>query len=108
MNYGYSLEMSADDDRHPRWAMERETRGFDSTELWNLDVTMAKFISPRLKAFRDNLHGSPCNLAMEEWISILDKIIETFDNICLDSQPNQHDPTEGLALFAKYYSYFWQ
>jgi hypothetical protein len=69
---------------------------------------MAKFISPRLKAFKDGLDGSPGTLGMEEWVAILDKIIETFDNICLDTQPNPYDHTEGLALFAKYYSCFWQ
>ena len=32
---------------------QRWTRGFDDTELWSLDETIAEFALPRLKAFRE-------------------------------------------------------
>lgn len=32
---------------------QRNTRGFDDAELWNLDETVAEFMLPRLKAFRE-------------------------------------------------------
>ena len=39
--------------RAVRHAWQRWTRGFDDTELWCLDLTIARFVLPRLKAFRD-------------------------------------------------------
>lgn len=37
-----------------RFFWQRRTRGFDETELWNLDSTILKFILPRLQAFRES------------------------------------------------------
>ena len=39
--------------RRLRWFIQRRKRGFDDRELWGLDHTIAKFIYPRIKAFRE-------------------------------------------------------
>lgn len=36
-----------------KWEKQRYKRGFDDTELWGLDYTIASFILPRLIAFRE-------------------------------------------------------
>lgn len=50
-DYGFSSEIPADDPRQAIWAEQRKVRGFDDTEMWNLDVTIARFLVPRLEAF---------------------------------------------------------
>lgn len=42
-----------DDDRQITWALQREEMGFDETEIWSLDITIIKFILPRLEYLRD-------------------------------------------------------
>lgn len=114
MDYSLSYDIDANDSRQEQWKIQRETRGFDSTELWNLDTTIAKFIAPRLKVFReDGVHGWPSDMTPDEWEVILDKMVSTFEflanegkYVCFDQECwTQVD--EGLGLFAKYYSALW-
>lgn len=99
-----------DDDRWEEWQYQRKSRGFDDTELWNLDSTIAKFITPRLKKFKKNTHSTPGVVVYEiggeeavlnsdsetsekanaKWMEILDKMIWTFEN--WDKEPD----TEGV------------
>lgn len=68
------------EDRQEKFQKQRIERGFDDTELWNLDYTMMKFMYPRIKAFRENTCGWPGSLeSEEEWFEILDKILGAFD-----------------------------
>lgn len=73
--YGLHEEMRADDHRQALWADQRATRGFDNTELWNLDTTFSKFVLPRLKAFKDTGYESA------EMVGELDKMIAAFQAI---------------------------
>ena len=43
--------MKPSDDRWSKMKRQRLTRGFDDSETWSLDVTIAKFIVPRLERF---------------------------------------------------------
>jgi hypothetical protein len=43
-------------------------------ELWNLDHTIAKFISEHLRAFVANGHGYPAEMTFEQWHAKLDGI----------------------------------
>lgn len=43
---------------------QRRTRGWDDTELWSIDYSLARWMVPRLAAFRLRKHGTP--LAMWE------------------------------------------
>jgi hypothetical protein len=45
------------DDRLPIWKQERIERGFDNTELWNLDCVIARFIVPRLEEYLRQTDG---------------------------------------------------
>jgi len=89
---------------------QRLTRGWDDRELWNLDVTMAEFIYPRLKRLKEIQHGYPADLNEEEWSEILDKMILAFKLIKEEDYYIKKDPgeiTEGLNLFVEYYSNLW-
>ena len=101
---------------------QRQTRGWDDSELWNLDVTIAKFILPRLKIFQERKDTFPAIVKIPDaktWAEILDKIIWSFEFV-LTNYGTQHECTdkevrrqnmkqyeEGMSLFAKYYWCLW-
>jgi hypothetical protein len=75
---------------------QRKTKGYADEECWDLSYSTAKWILPRLKHLRDNLHGTPFNqekkfdkntpydaqtLTLEEWKDRLDKMIYAFEFI---------------------------
>lgn len=54
----------------------------ESTELWNLDLTIARFVLPRLIAFKKNNIGHPGEFkSKKDWDNVLDKMIAAFDLI---------------------------
>ena len=70
----------SDKERKKKYKEQRMTRGFDDTEMWNLDITFCKFIIPRLKVFKELNDGYPARYhSIEEWNKILDEMIEGFE-----------------------------
>jgi hypothetical protein len=92
-----------------RYYGQRLTRGWDDSDLWNLDATISKFVLPRLRRFKENQFGYPSNMTEEEWRGVLDQMILAFENNLLDFPTREQDQQveEGLALFAKYYVHLW-
>jgi len=92
---------------------QRYTRGFDGSELWSLDHTIADFILPRLIAFKDSQVGYPRDLTEKKWDTILDKMIYAFEvksREYSDNEPTEKDwekYDEGMALFAKHFGSLW-
>ena len=89
--------------------------GFDDTELWNLDVTISKFVLVRLKRFRQTSIGYPSNLTEKKWKKILKKMIYSFE-FHLNEDLNKYDKftkkdnkkiEKGFILFAKYLTNLW-
>lgn len=134
-NVNFSL-IDPDDDRWEKYKQQRLERGFDNSELWNLDSTIVKFILPRLKAFREIAYSTPGSLAYEfeqkgysneeankladkAWEEILDKIEWAFENYSNEptSEPGKDfrkeykkynkKLDEGFKLFGKWFSAFW-
>lgn len=70
---------------HPKWdkfTKQRLERGFDDSETWNLDLTIAKFVLPRLESFKESFMGYPGFLKNEdEWKAILEKCVRHF--VCI-------------------------
>jgi hypothetical protein len=95
--------------REFRYYWQRLTRGWDDSELWNLDATISEFVIPRLKRFKEYQHGYPSYMTEEEWDGILDQMILAFENNLEDFPTREQDKQaeEGLALFAKYYVHLW-
>lgn len=102
-----------------RFFIQRRARGYADPDLWSLDTTIAKFIYPRVKAFRDRYARSThyevpkilteedieflprdangnCTLqtySFKEWLSILDKIVFAFERIT--KKYDYQDPLNG-------------
>ncbi len=101
--YGFAHEIPDSDPRQSVWKKQREERGFDSTELWNLDITIAKFTLPRLKVYRDDIarHGD------SEWLTILDKMIFGLEEVTTCPVGLSPEAAEGLSLFGQYFHRLW-
>jgi hypothetical protein len=89
-------------------------RGYADVDIWGLDYTIAKFVLPRLMAFRRDLHGHPPNLEHKEWEEILDKIIYAMASIVKDEEDIAKDDIiewekvqEGCELFGQYFHHLW-
>lgn len=103
-----------------KWWWQRRTRGFDDRELWNLDLTVAKFILPRLKQFSKKIDGYPPELCQPTvWSDMLDDMIFTFEskikNFPLGFDPEDQDYKKkltryrrGLVAFSRFYDDLWK
>jgi len=90
-----------DDKRLKKFKKQRMLRGFDDSELWNLDITIAKFILPRLKAAKDQVSNDAINY---------DIMIAAFEKIIvLDVCTNENSETidKGLTYFADHFCSLW-
>jgi len=98
-----------------RHAKQRIVRGFSDRELWSLDMTIERFVYPRLLAFRDKgPAGYPSRLTAEKWSMIIDQIILAFELLMIDDAQgteawDEIDENEryGLKLFGKYLTSLW-
>lgn len=84
-----------------------DDKKIDPKELWNLDATIAKFVLPRLKLFKENLNGYPADLSFEKWGEILDKMIYSMEKVYKNCTDEDVKIQEGLDLFAKYFRSLW-
>lgn len=62
------------------------------SELWDLDYNIAKYLLPRLKAFKKNTMSTPASLTEEEWDDILGKMIIAFEYIITEDSWWIDDP----------------
>ena len=82
-------------------------------DTWNLDMTIAQFIVPRLELFKKVTDCYPSQFdSMEEWYEILEKMIAAFKVISCKtgiqrSEEEKSIINEGLDLFRKYYNDLW-
>lgn len=105
-------------------------------ELYDLDITIARFILPRLIAFKQHCERTPrLSMSQEEWVEIMDKMIYAFERIAFQTEEdtpeykayikaiwnNEEDLvdlkraakaslkpiSEGLSLYHKYYRNLW-
>jgi hypothetical protein len=96
-----------------KFKYQKLTRGFDDSEIWNLDVTTANFLLPRLKRFKEINFGYPGEFnSMEEWNVILDDIIFAMEHTVKDtrgelSKREVKRVTRGNMLFGKYFKHLW-
>jgi hypothetical protein len=92
-----------------RW-WQRRTRGWDDSDTWNLDYTLATMILPRLKRFKELNNGYPHGLTPEKWDEMLDQMIYGMEQIIEndnETKPIDKRALEGLELFGKYFRHLW-
>ncbi len=88
---------------------QRLYRGWDDSDTWSLDYSLAKLILPRLKRFKEIT-----NVAYDqERLDDIDKMIKAFEFLgseerwdCTDKN-KWNEVQEGLDLFAKHYVGLW-
>lgn len=87
---------------------------FKDKELWNLETTIACFVLPRLKRFRKNLSGHPCDLTFQEWKDIMDEMIYAMEFYATGEACNwphaegiKERVDKGMEYFAKYFGHLW-
>ena len=107
--------MKKDGARDKVFAKQRKERGFDDSETWSLDHTLAKWLAPRLKRYKEiNIIVGPIDKG-RNWNQILDEMITTFEFLASEERWNVADPKDkrwkqvkvGLELFAKYCTNLW-
>lgn len=82
-------------------------------DCFNLDITIAEFVIPRLIHFRDNCIGYPSEFrSIKSWKKCLTKMIISFellasDDIFMFTEKQKKQCDEGLQLFAKYLYGLW-
>lgn len=97
--------------------------GFSDEEWWNLDIELARWIVPRLKAFREKTISYPdvyfdqAGIKLEEaearlaWDRELEEITWTFEFISAEGAPMEDEDRvrveAGLDLFRKRYFSLW-
>lgn len=112
-----------DTKRAKRFREQRISRGFDDSETWSLDQTIASFILPRMKRFKKISCAFPMSkdskndMTQAKWNSYLDKMIESFEliienrwseNIDFEIARKENDERikkieSGLYLFAEWF-----
>ena len=116
-NINFSLDYG--EDREDEYSKQRIERGFDDSETWALDHTIALFLLPRMRRFRELANGFPsCFDSMDEWYGVIDKIISSlekivnFDDNTMEMTPDELKVyeagiQEGIDLLAKYFFNLW-
>ena len=98
--------------RMVKFFFQRLFRGFDDSECWNLDGSLARLIVPRLKRFKEIGRAHPHDLTQEKWDEYLDEMISAFEFFAgdarFDCDTEQFDKANvGLNLFAKHFGNLW-
>lgn len=98
---------------------QQQTEGFNDSQLWNLDATIAKHLLPKMIArFKDITNSHPADLTAEEWDNVLAKLIWYADQVVddngwyprysrEDTRKYLDDMEECAELFAKYFRDLW-
>lgn len=99
-NICFSVPTSVNREQFSKFEAQRRERGFDDSETWNLDMTIAKFILPRLIVFRQLNNGMPQEHTEESYNAVLDEIIE---GLTYKANEDEYDlsPEEELVHFNK-------
>ena len=101
------------DDRWSEYEQQRLERGFDNSELWNLDGTIAKFIYPRLVSFLEHtkdVKSYPDQMSYDQWVDILEKMVKGFDLLSSDrikTDDEEQLEKDALKLFSEYFFALW-
>jgi hypothetical protein len=69
-----------------QYRQQRFERGFDDTETWHMDRTMALFIIPRLQRFIELNNGIPIGETEESYDEKIRFIISAFENYYVSDQ----------------------
>ena len=96
------------------YKQQRFENGFDDTETWHMDRTIALFIIPRLKKFIEINNGIPIGETVESYNEKLIFIINAFENYYATNKyyesvddNERKQLTEDVKLAVEYLSKLW-
>jgi hypothetical protein len=99
------------DERAIRFAKQREERGWDDSETWNLDHSIATFVLPRLRRFRELDFCHPPHMSAEAWNAAVDDMIYGMEVCAADDDFRPEIDWErvrkGLSLFGENFRHLW-
>jgi len=114
--YGCLNSLDKNDERVPRYKEHLKENGWEPSELWSLDMTIARFIVPRLEAFLSNtgwyVKGSDQDVH-DRWVEDSKKVLEAMkiiaDGDCppFENKEKEKIVENGLALFHKVFLGWW-
>lgn len=109
---GGPMLISRKDERYGEYRRIQKETGVSPDETWSLDYTVACFVLPRLRAFREIACGYPDALgSMEEWQGILGRMVDAFELIAEDRTAYGDDERrrieDGLDLFREWFHALW-
>ena len=103
--------------------IERGRKGYCYEDLWSFDDWLSKLIAKGLREFKENCSGYPNDIDdWDEWMKILDEMIECFDEQTRDvdnlsgdfmarwnlrQEIKKEKLHRGLELLEKYYYDLW-
>jgi hypothetical protein len=102
---------------------QRRTRGWDNSDTWSLDYTIAKFVLPRLKKFEEVTCGVPGCLQdkgetleerekvwhnmLKDMIFAMEMVIEDGDECVMMDDPRWERYEKGMDYFHEYFRALW-
>ena len=96
------------------YKQQRFENGFDDTETWHMDRTIALFIIPRLKKFIEVNNGIPNGETIESYNQKLNFIISAFENYYATNKyyesvddNERKQLTDDVKLAVEYLSKLW-
>ena len=102
--------MEHGDDRWGDMKRQRLSRGFDDSETWSLDATIAKFIAPRLERFIE-IYKDFVDDSESQYVPKMEQALEAFrmyfNDEDLFDEENFNKMMEGLKAFAEIFPALW-
>lgn len=107
-NVCFSL-VGFEDKRSAEYTKQRLQYGFDDSETWDLSLTIAKFIAPRLKRFieitDDALnHDEVIKAKFRDVLAAMETVIETDGDFILCTAAQTKTIKKGLKAFPEVFS----
>lgn len=107
--HGHAFDKNTTKEERKLYAKQRKERGFDDTELWGFDVTLSRYLMPRLQRLKEiAIAYPPCFNSLEEWNEVLDKIIWACNyksNTGVAIEEDDRRIQESFNLLGKYFQY---
>ena len=104
---GYALSLSQNDERQKLFREQRDSDGFDETEIWSLKTSIAKFILPRLISLKNALDYYQGSKKPNQDIVLAISAFDILANGKLTSRKEDETIRLGLEAFARVYMGLW-
>jgi hypothetical protein len=84
-NFSVAEEVYSDEpEKLEKYKKQRDEKGFDDTETWHLDKTVALFLIPRLKRYIEVNNGFPNGETEQSFNEKLNFIVKSFEEYYQD------------------------